>query len=100
MTSSEFVANLSGMMDGQDFPREQLKVGFFWGGSHLEKRGGSLQTPPDPPQPLFPPRPGSLQLHPQPEAGVGTVSRGSGGGYGMGGLWYGVGGPPLMLSTP
>ncbi|XP_058715480.1 PH and SEC7 domain-containing protein 4-like [Poecile atricapillus] len=25
MSSSEFVANLSGMMDGQDFPREQLK---------------------------------------------------------------------------
>uniref|UniRef100_A0A8B9NL51 SEC7 domain-containing protein n=1 Tax=Accipiter nisus TaxID=211598 RepID=A0A8B9NL51_9AVES len=25
MTSAEFVANLSGMMDGQDFPREQLK---------------------------------------------------------------------------
>ncbi|XP_074784590.1 PH and SEC7 domain-containing protein 4-like isoform X3 [Athene noctua] len=26
MTSTEFVANLSGMMDGQDFPREQLKA--------------------------------------------------------------------------
>lgn len=26
MTSAEFVANLSGMMDGQDFPREQLKA--------------------------------------------------------------------------
>lgn len=26
MTSSEFVANLSGMMDGQDFPKEMLKA--------------------------------------------------------------------------
>ncbi|XP_027562134.1 PH and SEC7 domain-containing protein 1-like [Neopelma chrysocephalum] len=26
MTSSEFVSNLSGMNDGQDFPREQLKA--------------------------------------------------------------------------
>ncbi|XP_030820055.1 PH and SEC7 domain-containing protein 4-like [Camarhynchus parvulus] len=26
MSSSEFVTNLSGMMDGQDFPREQLKA--------------------------------------------------------------------------
>ncbi|XP_065712638.1 PH and SEC7 domain-containing protein 4-like isoform X2 [Patagioenas fasciata] len=26
MTSAEFIANLSGMMDGQDFPREQLKA--------------------------------------------------------------------------
>lgn len=34
MTSAEFVANLSGMMDGQDFPREQLKV-FEGGGEAL-----------------------------------------------------------------
>lgn len=46
MTSAEFIANLSGMMDGQDFPREQLKV--FWGGGsiRLKKRGA-------PPKPFF-----------------------------------------------
>uniref|UniRef100_A0A663ENQ6 Pleckstrin and Sec7 domain containing 4 n=1 Tax=Aquila chrysaetos chrysaetos TaxID=223781 RepID=A0A663ENQ6_AQUCH len=35
MTSAEFVANLSGMMDGQDFPREQLKA--LYGSIRSEK---------------------------------------------------------------
>uniref|UniRef100_A0A8B9NCS3 Pleckstrin and Sec7 domain containing 4 n=1 Tax=Accipiter nisus TaxID=211598 RepID=A0A8B9NCS3_9AVES len=46
MTSAEFVANLSGMMDGQDFPREQLKI---WGclslGADMWGHLGSIGVP-------------------------------------------------------
>ncbi|XP_054660510.1 PH and SEC7 domain-containing protein 4-like isoform X2 [Grus americana] len=57
MTSAEFVANLSGMMDGQDFPREQLKALYgsirskklAWAADEEEEEdaggGGSLAPP-------------------------------------------------------
>ncbi|CAM9762210.1 unnamed protein product [Bubo scandiacus] len=43
MTSAEFVANLSGMMDGQDFPREQLKA--LYGSIRSEKLAWAGVTP-------------------------------------------------------
>ncbi|XP_062366695.1 PH and SEC7 domain-containing protein 4-like isoform X2 [Cinclus cinclus] len=56
MSSSEFVTNLSGMMDGQDFPKEQLKALYGsirshkleWATDEREPQPGG--TPPTPPK--------------------------------------------------
>ncbi|XP_041327131.1 PH and SEC7 domain-containing protein 4-like [Pyrgilauda ruficollis] len=66
MSSSEFVTNLSGMMDGQDFPREQLKALYGsirsrkleWATDDEDEPGADSQKPkkaPKFPNPEIPP---------------------------------------------
>uniref|UniRef100_A0A8U8BTZ6 Uncharacterized protein n=1 Tax=Geospiza parvula TaxID=87175 RepID=A0A8U8BTZ6_GEOPR len=77
MSSSEFVTNLSGMMDGQDFPREQLKALYGsirsrkleWATDDEDEPGADSQKTkkaPKFPNPEIPPELlGELRPHPQ-----------------------------------
>lgn len=92
MSSAEFVANLSGMMDGQDFPKEMLKV-WGWVGGGGAPYGltpplpSTLDPKPPPPKICFHPFLGAVQLHPQREAAMGSVSMGCGMGNDGGIYW-------------